>query len=78
MGTLYRRTKRNPATGEREECGPWWRKFYDHGKAIRRSTKKHEKSEAKKVLLRATMQVLEGRLEGGQVHRTKFEDSWRT
>ena len=49
-------------------------KFYDHGKPIRRSTGKYEKSDAKKALLKAEMQVLEGQQEGGRVHRTKFQE----
>lgn len=36
MGMIYRRKKRDPATGKLEEQGPYWMKYYT-GSAIPRS-----------------------------------------
>ena len=43
MGSLYRRKKRDKATGRQKEVGPWWMKYYDNGHPIQQSTKKYEK-----------------------------------
>ena len=39
MGMIYRRKKRDPATGKLEEQGPYWMKYYIEGRAIQESTK---------------------------------------
>ncbi len=74
MGMLYRRKKRNPATGELVELPIWWMKYYDAGRPVYESTCKTEKREAQSVLKRAEAKVLEGQREGPVVNRTKFED----
>src|SRR5215831_5033498 len=74
MGMLYRRKKKDKTTGEAIAFGPWWMKYYDHGKPIRQSTEQYEKREAQKVLTRAEVKVQEGQREGTRIHRTKFED----
>ena len=53
MGSLYRRKKRDPETGQLVETGPWWMKYYDSGHPIAQSTGKYEKREAKAVLQKA-------------------------
>lgn len=74
MGSLYRRKKRDPKTGELVETGPYWMKYYDQGKPYRQSTEKFEKREAKAVLSKAEVKVLEGQREGNIVNRTRFDD----
>lgn len=74
MGMLYRRKKRDPATGLLVEQGPWWMKYYDGGKPIYESTDKVEKREALVVLRRAETKVADGQREGPAVNRTRFED----
>ena len=32
MGSLYRRKKRDPKTGDLVETVPYWMKYYDQGK----------------------------------------------
>jgi len=74
MGMLYRRKKKNPNTGQLEETGPWWMKFYDQGKPIYRSTEQYEKRDANKVLQKAEGKVAEGQRESPKIHQTRFED----
>ena len=74
MGMLYRRKKKDHLTGKLIETGPWWMKYYDQGKPYCYSTGKYEKREAKAVLSKAEVKVLEGQREGSQIHRTRFED----
>ncbi len=74
MGMLYRRKKKDAKTGKLVEVGPWWMKYYDCGKPYQQSTGKREKREASSVLKKTEGKVLEGRREGPQVHRTRFED----
>jgi len=74
MGSLYRRKKRDPLTGKLVETGPWWMKYYDQGKPYSQSTGKFEKREAKAVLSKAEVKVLEGQREGSAVNRTRFDD----
>lgn len=68
MGMLYRRKKNGV------ETGPWWMKYYDHGKPIYQSTEKLEKREAQLVLKRAELKIAEGQREGGHIQRARFED----
>jgi len=74
MGMLYKRTKRDPLTGQLVELPTWWMKYYDNGKPIYRSTGQTEKRRAKDELNEAEEKVRKGLLEGPLVHRTKFED----
>jgi len=74
MGMLYRRKKRDPATGQLVELPRWWMKYYDTGRPVYESTGRVEKREAIAVLKRAESKVLEGQREGSTVNRTKFED----
>ena len=74
MGMLYRRKKKDPKTGNLGETGPWWMKYYDHGRPVYQSTEKKEKREAQAVLKRAEAKVLDGQREGPKINRTKFDD----
>lgn len=67
MGMLYRRKKKDLVTGKLVEAGPWWMKYYDQGKPYFQSTGKFEKREAKAVLHKAEVKVLEGQREGNVV-----------
>ncbi len=74
MGMLYRRKKRNPKTDKLEPFGPWWRKYYDDGRPIYRSTGHYEKREAQKALAKDKGKVAEGQRESPKIHKTRFED----
>ena len=74
MGMLYRRNKRNSVTGELVEFGPWWIKYYDHGRPIRESTSTTDRTEAKRKLKEQEGQVAQGLHQGPQVERTRYED----
>src|SRR5262245_37341009 len=74
MGMLYRRKKRAPLTGIFKECGPWWMKYYDHGRPFRVSTGTTDKIEAKRLLKEREGLVAAGIHQGPQLERTKFED----
>ena len=69
MGMLYRRKKKDPTTGNLVERGPWWMKYYDHGRPVYRSTEKHEKREALKALHKAEGKVADGQRERFHRHR---------
>jgi hypothetical protein len=71
MGMLYRRTKLNPMTHELVEVGPWWMKYYDHGRPIRESTRTTDRTEAKRKLKEREGLVAQGLHQGPQVERTK-------
>lgn len=73
MGMLYRRTQLNEA-GKRVEVGPWWMKYYDHGRPVYESTHTYEKREAVAALKRAESKVLDGQRVTSRTHRTKFDD----
>ena len=72
MGALYRRTKKNPVTGEWVEQGPWWMKYYDNGRPIRESTGTDDKTEAKRRLKEKEGQVAQGLHQGPQVAQIRF------
>jgi hypothetical protein len=74
MGMLYRRKKRDPATGKLIEQGPWWAKYYGDGRPIFRSTRTEDKTEARKKLNKWEGQVADGLHEGPRFERTRFED----
>ncbi len=74
MGMLYRRKKRDPATGTLIKRGPWWAKYYEDGRPIFRSTRTEDKAEARKKLNKWEGQVAEGLHEGPKFERTRFED----
>ncbi|MBK9112749.1 MAG: hypothetical protein IPM88_14010 [Nitrospira sp.] len=67
MGMIYRRKKRDPATGKLEEQGPYWMKYYIEGRAIQESTKVFEKEQAKKIL-----KVKEGEVAAGIISRAEY------
>ena len=64
MGMLYRRKKRDQATGQLIEKGPWWAKYYEDGRPTFRSTRTEDKSEARKKLNKWEGQVADGLHEG--------------
>ncbi|MGB4895083.1 MAG: hypothetical protein WBO94_11290, partial [Nitrospira sp.] len=74
MGMIYRRKKRDPATGKLEEQGPYWMKYYIEGRAIQESTKVFEKEQAKKILKVKEGEVAAGIYRGPSMDRIRFED----
>ena len=73
MGMLYRRKQRN-AAGVLVEAGPWWMKYYAHGRPIYESTGTVEKREANAMLKKAEHKVLEGHRVTSRTRRIKFDD----
>jgi integrase len=74
MGMLYRRKKRDPATGLLAEQGPWWMKYYRDGRAFFEGTGTEDKTEARRKLKEREGQVARGLHHGPQTERTRFED----
>ena len=74
MGMIYRRKKRDPATGKLEEQGPYWMKYYIEGRPIQESTKVFEKEQAKKILKVKEGEVAAGIYRGPSMDRIRFED----
>jgi len=74
MGMIYRRKKRDPATGKLEEQGPYWMKYYVEGRPIQESTKVFEKEQAKKILKVKEGEVAAGLYRGPSMDRIRFED----
>ncbi len=74
MGMLYRRKKKDSLTGTLVAQGPWWAKYYEDGRAIFRSTRTEDKTEARRKLNKWEGQVAEGLHEGPRYERTRFED----
>jgi hypothetical protein len=74
MGMIYRRKKRDPATGKLEEQGPYWMKYYIEGRPIQESTKVFEKEQAKKILKVKEGEVAAGLYRGPSMDRIRFED----
>lgn len=74
MGMIYRRKKRDPATGKLEEQGPYWMKYYIEGRPIQESTKVFEKDQAKKILKVKEGEVAAGLYRGPSMDRIRFED----
>lgn len=50
MDMIYRRKKRDPATGLLVETGPHWMKYYSEGRPIQESTRTVDRAEAKRLL----------------------------
>ena len=51
-----------------------WIKYYRNGKPYRESTHSDKEGEAKKLLKKREGQIVEGRFQGLQVERIKFEE----
>ena len=74
MGMLYRRKKRDAATGLLVEHSPWWMKYYRDSRPFYESTETEDKTEARRKLKRREGQVASGLHHGPQTERTRFED----
>jgi len=74
MGMLYRRKKRDPASGKLVEKGPWWMKYYRDGRPFYESTRTTDRTEARRKLKACEGQVASGLHHGPKVDRTRFED----
>ncbi len=74
MGVLYRRKKRDPASGKLVENGPWWMKYYRDGRPFYESTRTTDRTEARRTLKACEGQVASGLHHGPKVDRTRFED----
>ena len=74
MGMIYRRKKRDPTTGQLEEHGPFWMKYYIEGRPIQESTRTFDREQAKRVLKIKEGEVAAGLHRGPSIDRVRFED----
>ena len=74
MGMIYRRKKRDPATGLLVETGPHWMKYYSDGRPIQESTRSVDRVEAKRLLKEKEGEVATGLYRGPKIERIRFED----
>jgi len=74
MGMIYRRKKRDPATGLLVETGPHWMKYYSEGRPIQESTRTVDRVEAKRLLKEKEGEVATGLYRGPKTERIRFED----
>ena len=74
MGMIYRRKKRDSATGLLVETGPLWMKYYREGRPIQESTGTVHRVEAKRLLKEKEGEVATGLYRGPKVERIRFED----
>lgn len=74
MGTIYRRKKRDPATGLLVETGPHWIKYYVEGRPIQESARTFDRVEAKRLLKEKEGEVATGLYRGPRIERIRFED----
>ncbi len=74
MGSIYRRTAKDPETGRRVGIGPFWIKYYRNGRPFRESAGTLDRADAKRKLKKREGEIAEGRFRGLRVDRTKFED----
>lgn len=74
MGSLFRRKKLNPGSGQREPTGPWIMKLYDHGRPISTSTRTYSRRDALRALLEAEGRVAAGQRLSTNLLKVKFDD----
>ena len=74
MGSIYRKTAKDPGTGRRVDIGPYWIKFYRNGRPFRESTRVFDRKEATRKLKEREGEIAKGQFRGLAVERTKFED----
>ncbi len=74
MGSIYRKTAKDPGTGRRVDIGPYWIKFYRNGRPFRESTRVFDRKEATRKLKEREGEIAKGQFRGLQVERTKFDD----
>jgi hypothetical protein len=56
------------------EIGPYWIKYYRHGRPFRESTGTLDRAEARRKLKRREGEVADGRFRGIQADRTRFDE----
>ncbi len=74
MGMLYRRNKRDPATGQLELTGPYWVKYYVNGRPVRESTRTERETEARRFLKEREGRVAVGQPALPRVERIRYEE----
>ena len=74
MGSVYRRKRIDPVTGLAVQAGPWWMKYYVHGRPVQESARTQDRTEARRILKEREGQVASGLYHGPQIERTRFED----
>ena len=74
MGMIYRRKKRDPATGLLVETGPHWMKYYSEWRPIQESTRTVDRVEAKRLLKGKKKERLPRGFSGPKIERIRFED----
>ena len=74
MGTIYRRTIKDPMTGSKREAGPWWIKYHKDGRPYYESTRTEDKKVAKRLLKKREGDIASGTFSGVRTEKTRFEE----
>ena len=74
MGTLYRRSIKDPVTGLKRESGFWWIKYHKDGRPYYESTRTVNKQVARRLLKKREGDIATGSFSGVRVEKTRFEE----
>jgi integrase len=74
LGRVFRRTYKDPKTGERKALQTWWIEFHHNGKQIRKPSGSTKRNDAMKMLRQQLDASTSGKLVIGQGERFKFDD----
>jgi hypothetical protein len=73
-GSIFKRTYRDPATGDPVECATWTIKYSVNGKPRREATRTAEYQKARRILLQRLAEVRTGTFVGPEADRTTYGD----
>jgi integrase len=74
LGSVYRPSYVDKASGERKVSAVWWIRWHHRGKKYRESSESTNENEAKRLLKKRLGEAAIGRPIGPQVEKTTFED----
>ena len=74
MGTLYRRTIKDPVTGLKKVGGPWWIKFHKDGQPYYESARTLDKQVARRLLKKREGDIATGTFSGVRMEKTRFDE----
>jgi hypothetical protein len=74
LGSVYRPSYVDKASGERKVSAVWWIRWHHRGKKYRESSESTNENEAKRLLKKRLGEAAIGRPVGPQVEKTTFED----
>jgi integrase len=74
LGSVYRPSYVDKASGERKVSAVWWIRWHHRGKKYRESSESTNENDAKRLLKKRLGEAAIGRPVGPQVEKTTFED----